>query len=66
MITVSGIRDEEDRKRVAHAIVTAIGIASVCTQEELCPQAGGNSCSWCAADNHIAFAEGGTDGGAEA
>jgi hypothetical protein len=59
MIRISGVSaNESAQRRVARAIVRAIGAGGVCTKEMKCPQLGGDNCAECAAANHIKF-EGG-------
>ena len=54
MIYINGVKPD-DKRRVAHAIVTALGIAGVCTQEPKCQHMGGGRCSECAATKFITF-----------
>ena len=54
MIEIKGV-DPREEKAVANAILLAVGIAGVCSEEPKCQTLGCSSCLQCAMENHIVF-----------
>jgi hypothetical protein len=56
MITISGV-SENDRMRVARALVRTLGIGGVCSKEPKCRYMGCGDCADCAANNYVVFTD---------
>jgi hypothetical protein len=62
MIHIKGVKPQ-DRRRIANAIVLALGIGGVCTREPKCASIGSGDCWECARTKYITFEDASENGG---